>query len=262
MVKDWMSLTTRDFSDGEGRDSVGVLLVGSIEQHGPHLPLSTDSVIGEGLLKKSFEHVPSGSIVIKLPTLSVGSSPEHSDFPGTISYPPELLIEIVVEIGRQAKSCGMRKLLVVNSHGGNSSSLDIASMKLRSELKLLVVKVDYFRFPKPKQIDLPDCEWNHGLHGGALETSMMMALEPDLVRMGELQNNTSWLEELASKHRRIGKDRAVSLYWMASDLNHSGTVGDATLASSEMGALLIEYYSRCLAEVMMDVSEIDLSRFG
>jgi len=140
--------------------------------------------------------------------------------------------------------------------------LDIASMKLRSELKLLVVKVDYFRFPKPKQIDLPDCEWNHGLHGGALETSMMMALEPDLVRMGELQNNTSWLEELASKHRRIGKDRAVSLYWMASDLNHSGTVGDATLASSEMGALLIEYYSRCLAEVMMDVSEIDLSRFG
>lgn len=260
MVKDWMSLTTEDFSDLKGRDPLGILLVGSIEQHGPHLPVATDSMIGEGLLERSFEHVPTENCIIKLPSLFVGSSPEHGDFPGTISYPPEILVSMVVEIGRQVKTCGIRRLLVVNSHGGNSASLDIASMKLRSEFQLLVVKVDYFRLARPKQIDFPDCEWSYGLHGGALETSMMLTLEPDLVKMGDLKNNTSWMEELAVKHRRLGKDRAVSLYWMASDLNESGAVGDATLASSEKGKVLVEYYSRCLSEVMMDVGEMDLTR--
>jgi creatinine amidohydrolase len=89
---------------------------------------------------------------------------------------------------------------------------------------------------------------------------MMLTLEPNLVRMEDLKNNISWMEELATKHRRLGKDRAVSLYWMASDLNESGAVGDATLASSEKGEVLVEYYSRCLSEVMMDVSEMDPSR--
>ncbi len=262
MLKNWTSLTTMDFSILDAMDPVAVLVAGSIEQHGPHLPLSTDSVIGEGLLEKSLDFVPSEVVILKLPSLCMGSSPEHKEFPGTISYSPELLIENVVEIGSQVKECGVKRLVILNSHGGNSSALDIAAMRLRAEIQLLMVKVDYFRFPKPSQIDLPDSEWLYGLHGGALETSMMMHLKPELVRMGELRNNASWLKELAEGHRRLNKDRAVSFYWMASDLNPSGTVGDATLASSEIGEELVEYYSKCFSEVILDASEVDLSRLG
>lgn len=262
MIKDWEFLTFHEISDLARRDPLAILLAGSTEQHGSHLPLATDSIIGNGILERSFRHIPDENSVVRLPDLSIGVSLEHTEFPGTISYSTEVLIPMVVELGRQVVRAGIRRLLIVNSHGGNSAALDIAGMKLHAEGGLSVAKVDYFRFPRPKGIEFPENEWTHGFHGGATETSMMMHLRPDLVKPEKFCSNTSKIEEMSQRMRMIGRDRAVSLYWMADDIHESGTVGDATLSSDKIGQQLLEHYGKCLSQVMLDMKELDMDDSG
>jgi len=260
MVEEWTCLTSSELSDLIEKDPLAVLLVGSTEQHGLHLPLGTDSIIGGSVFEKSLDYLPARTCLVKLPDLTIGVSPEHSGFPGTISYPSGLTVPMVVEIGKQIERSGMKRLLIINSHGGNSSALDLAGMNLRAEGDLLVAKVDYFRFSKPKEVVVPQKEWMYGFHGGAVETSMMMHLRPDLVKAEHFDDNNSKLEEMEKDLRMVGRDRAVTLYWMAHDLHKSGAVGNASISSEEMGKHLLDHYGRCLSEVILDMIEIDLDR--
>jgi len=238
--------------------SLVILPLAATEQHGPHLPLSTDADIGVGLLDAAFDHLPADVSAERLPTIRVGASQEHSRFAGTLSVGTEELIGTIVEQGAELAREGVRRLLLSNSHGGNRHAMEAAALRLRAEHGMLVVKASWFRFPRPTDVALPVEEWRHGLHGGAVETAMMLHLRPDLVRMQEIATFTSVAEELESRLRHLAPEGEASFAWLAGDLNPQGVVGDATLATPEMGARLVAHYSRFLADVILDALEFPL----
>ena len=260
-IRYWQSMTTTEAQALAATDPVVILPLAAIEQHGPHLPLSTDLDIGMGLLDVAFRHLPDDFPAWVLPPQAVGSSGEHLRYEGTLSLEPELLSGVIHQYGVAVARCGVRRLVLSNSHGGNRHALDAAGLRLRAEAGLLVVKASYFRFPRPQGVDLSDSEWRHGLHGGALETAMMLHLRPDLVRAQEIRNAPSLGQELEGRLRRLGpEDETATFAWLAGDLNRAGVVGDARQADADMGRRLVEHYGEALADVIRDTREFPLDR--
>ena len=260
-IRYWQSLTTEDAKGLAERDPVVILPLAAIEQHGPHLPLSTDLDIGMGLLARAFGHLPDDFPAWVLPPQAVGSSREHTRFPGTLSLDPELLSDVIHQHGVAVARCGVKRLVLSNSHGGNRHALETAGLRLRAEQGLLVVKANYFLFPRPDGLELPDSEWRHGLHGGAVETAMMLHLRPDLVRASEVRNAPSLGEELEGALRRLDPEgEAASFSWLAHDLNRSGVVGDARQADAVAGKCLVDHYGEALADVIKDARVFPLER--
>jgi len=259
-IPQWQAMTTADVRRAAERDPVVILPLAAIEQHGPHLPLSTDLDIGMGLLASAFRHLPDDFPAWVLPAQAVGSSREHVRFPGTVSLDPDLLSGVIYQYGVALSRCGIRRLLISNSHGGNRGALDASGLRLREERGLLVVKVNYFDLPRPTTLDLPDSEWRHGLHGGAVETAMMLYLRPDLVRMGEVRDAQALGEELEGTMRRLSPEGAASFSWLADDLNRSGVVGNAERADAAKGECLVAHYGEALADVIRDVRAFPLDR--
>ena len=259
-VRWWQTLTTVDADAIELSDPVVVLPVAAIEQHGPHLPLSTDLEIGLGLLSEAFRRLPDGFPAWALPPQAIGCSREHARFPGTLSLEPDQLSALIEATGEALAQIGVRRLVLSNSHGGNRHALETAGLRLRDELGMLVVQASWFRFPQPEDADLPEGEWRHGIHGGAVETAMMMHLRPDLVRMSEAARARSFGEELGETLRRVAPQGSASFSWLAGDLTPDGAVGDATLADADLGARFVSHYGAVLAEVIEDARAFPLDR--
>ena len=261
LIRFWQSLTTEDIQACAARDPVVILPLAAIEQHGPHLPLSTDLDIGMGFLASAFRHLEHDFPAWALPPQAVGSSREHVRFPGTLSLEPELLGEIIHQHGVALARCGVRRLVLSNSHGGNRHVLDVAGLRLREEEGLLVVKANYFLSPRPEGVDLPEAEWRHGVHGGAVETSMMLHLRPDLVRADEIQDAPSLGEDLEGVLCRVDPEgEAAAFSWLAADLNRSGVVGNARHADAAKGKRLVTHYGEALADVIRDARRFPLER--
>jgi creatinine amidohydrolase len=256
----WDHLTTAEMADFAALDPVVVLPLAAVEQHGPHLPLATDHLIGMGLLARAFRALPSDFPARILPPQAVGTSLEHGRFPGTLSLGAPEVAEILVRYGSAVAAAGVRRLVVSNSHGGNREVLHSAALRLREEHGLLVVKCTYFRFPRPGGVELPEEEWRHGFHGGAVETAMMLHLHPGLVRR-ELRPDASSLgAELDGRLRRLGPEGEASFAWLAGDLHPGGTVGNARLADAATGRRLVDGYGTALAEVIRDARDFPLER--
>ena len=258
-VRWWQALTTVDAGAIGQSDPVVVLPVAATEQHGPHLPLSTDLEIGLGLLGEAFRRLPEDFPAWALPPQAIGCSREHARFPGTLSLEPEQLTALIEGTGEALAQIGVRRLVLSNSHGGNRHALEAAGLRLRDELGMLVVQASWFRFPRP-DVDLPEGEWRHGLHGGAVETAMMMRLRPDLVRTSEAAPADSLGEELERTLRRVAPAGSASFSWLAGDLNSDGAVGDPTLADADLGARLVSHYGAILAEVIEDTRAFPVDR--
>ena len=256
----WDTLTTREASSLASRDPVIVLPLAAVEQHGPHLPLATDAEVGHGILADAFRRLPANLHAWILPMQTVGTSHEHRNFAGTLSLPPELLADVVYQLGASVAATGIRRLVLFNSHGGNTAVLDTAGLRLRTDHQLLVVKASHFNFSRPADVGLPDTEWEHGLHGGAVETAMMLHLRPDLVHTEALDRFRSLGEELDSTLRQIRPEGGASFAWLAEDLHIEGVTGDTRLASAEMGARLVAHYGQVLAEIIEDTQAFPLDR--
>jgi creatinine amidohydrolase len=258
----WHSLTTRDARDLVARDPVVILPLAAIEQHGAHLPLSTDLDIGLGLLAKAFAELPDDFPAFVLPPQAVGASDEHLEFAGTLSLPAGVLSEVIQRHGAALHACGVRRLVISNSHGGNRHVIDEAALALRRQHGMLVVKANYFIFPRPADVDLPDAEWRHGLHAGAVETAMMMHLRPATVRTLTHEPGASLGEELEATLRHLGPEGTASFAWLAGDLDATGVAGDPKLATEEMGRRLVAHYGQILAEVIRDAKAFPLARLS
>jgi len=261
-IRYWQSLTTSDVPRAVDRDPVVIMPIAAIEQHGPHLPLSTDLDIGMGLLASAFGHLEEDFPAWVLPPLSVGSSEEHMRLPGTLSLAPETLSRIIYQYGAALSACGVRRLVLSNSHGGNRQALQSAGLRLRRKHGLLVVKVSYFEFPPPEIVALPPSEWRHGLHGGALETAMMLHLRPDLVRLEEIRDAHPLGAELETTMRRLTPEGAASFSWLAEDINRTGVAGNAQQADAAKGKLLVAYYGEVLADVIRDTRAFPLEQLA
>jgi creatinine amidohydrolase len=254
----WIELTTEDIAALDGQRCVAVLPVGAVEQHGPHLPLGTDSYIAEGIVERALSLLDDTVEVVTLPLQQIGHSPEHGDFHGTLGQEAEILLAAWTKIGADLCHSGVRKLVIFNAHGGQPQVVDLVAQRLRSRHAMLVVRANYMAWPLPDGLIDPD-EQAHGHHGGTLETSIMLALRPDLVRMDKAAGFASAARDLASRHRRFGHGGRLGFAWQAQDLNAAGVVGNAAAAEAETGRRLIEHHAARLAELITDAAAFDLT---
>jgi creatinine amidohydrolase len=204
MNRHWDAYGTHDLARLPRQHLVAVLPVAAIEQHGPHLPLSTDRIILEGLIAATIERLPDSLPALFLPIQAVGKSDAHIRFPGTLTLSAGTLLQLLVEIGSSVAVAGVRKLILLNSHGGNSPVLDLAARELRIAHDIVAVSANWYAFGLPDGI-LSERERRHGLHGGALETSLMLALRPDLVRMERARDFESLTERLDRNFHHLGR---------------------------------------------------------
>ena len=260
--RDWSALSPEEADAAARGDPVVVLPLAATEQHGPHLPTSTDRDIGEGLLAAALDQLPDDVDVWTLATVAVGASQEHGRFPGTRSVTAAELARSIVAEGAEIAGSGVRRLVLCNSHGGNRAAMDAAALTLRVEHELLVVKASWFRFARPTGVELPEAEWRHGLHGGAVETAMMLHLRPDLVRTDAVADFPSLGLELERTLRHVEPEGEAPFAWLADDLNPQGVVGDARLATAALGERLVSHYARVLAEVILDARDFPLDRLS
>ena len=248
----WQDLTTRDFASVDPERTVAVLPVAAIEQHGPHLPLATDALINKGIVAATIEQLPRSPAVLVLPALDVGSSLEHADFPGTLSIDAERLLNVWLDIGASVARTGMRKLVILNTHGGQKALVDLAALRLRVDHDLFVVRASYFSFGAPEGL-FSAAEWLHGIHGGEVETSLMLHLAPELVRRSALENFAGLGAKLARENAVLGAEKPVGFAWKAQDLNPAGVCGNAAAADAERGSRYLEHivdrFTALLAEV-------------
>lgn len=255
----WQDRTPQEIAALAAADGVALLPLAAIEQHGEHLPLSTDLDIALGLVDAALPRVRAGVPVCVLPPLAVGLSLEHSAFAGTLSLRPETALAVMVELGERVAAAGFRRLVLFNSHGGNKALVDLAALKLRVECRMLVVRANYFRFAPPPDA-LPADELRHGLHGGALETAMMLHLAPAKVRSGRVGNFDSLGRHLAAAGRLLGPEGEAGFAWMAQDLNPCGATGDARLATPALGDRLVQHFAGQLARLVEEAHAFDLAR--
>jgi creatinine amidohydrolase len=253
----WQEMTTEEFASLDAARVIAVLPVAAIEQHGPHLAVAVDAAINEGVLKRALELVPAQLPLTVLPALPVGRSDEHEDFPGTLSLSPETVIRVWEEVGDAVARVGIRKLVLFNSHGGQPQLLDIVGRRLRQKHGMLVVQVNLYRLWDASGL-FDDAELKHGIHGGAVETSIMLHLRPDLVRAEKIANFVPRSIEMADSYKHLGPHGRVPFSWLTQDLNAEGAVGDATKASAAHGARLVEQAARAFAAILEELNRMTL----
>ncbi|WP_447555621.1 creatininase family protein [Vreelandella sp. EE22] len=254
MIYHWQTLTAPQLEEVAARNPVAVLTLGAIEQHGTHLPLATDLMIGEGLQQAMLDALADPAFdVICLPPIAVGASDEHSHFAGTLSLPHSLAIATLEAYGESIARTGIQKLVLLNSHGGNKAIIDLAALTLRKRFAMRVVKATYTRLP-PLEGAVDAEELRFGLHGGLLETAMMLHLAPSMVQLDGYEPATPALPE-APGHL-VSPEGAAAFAWLGEDLSTHGVAGDATGAKAELGKRLVEHYATMLAQIVKETAAL------
>ena len=254
----WENLTTLDFHKIDLENSLVILPIAAIEQHGPHLPVSVDSKIIDGIVNLLVKKLPKKSKAIFLPTQKFGKSNEHLAFPGTLSLSTETLYSTLLDIGSSVSSSGAKKLLLINSHGGNISVLDTVARELRVRHNLIVFTLNWFSLGVPEELYSKD-EINHGIHAGDIETSIMLALDPNNVSMERAKNFIPKTKTIEKESKHIGVNFGAKFGWQIQDLNKFGACGNAKIASVEKGKLTLNFVCKKILEVIKEIEAIPFS---
>lgn len=257
----WADLSVRDFAGLDAARTIAVLPVAATEQHGPHLPVSVDTTLADGIVAASLPHIAAGLSVLFLPTQQVGKSNEHARFPGTLTLSAQTLISVWMEIGACVAAAGIKKLVLFNSHGGQVSVMDIVARDLRAKHDMVVFATNWYTLPCEEwgPNGLFDArELRFGIHAGDMETSMMLHLRGQFVDMQFAQDFVSSSEERARKFPILGNGSSAKLAWQTQDLNRLGAAGDATKATAERGRVVVEAAGRKLAELLAEVDRLPL----
>ena len=254
----WQDLATTDFAGVDAERTVALLPVSAVEQHGPHLPLATDALINDGVVRRALALLPAGASVLVLPALTIGDSLEHTAFPGTLSAGLDSLLGLWLDVGRSVSRAGVRKLVILNSHGGQRAHVDLAAVRLRAECGMLAVRASTFALGTPSGLFAAD-ELAHGIHGGEVETSLVMHLRPDLVRRDALRDFAALGRRVAARGGMLGPEKPIGFGWMSQDLNAAGACGNAAQADAGRGAKLLEHLATRLVAVLRDVADTPLS---
>mgnify|MGYP003423371922 FL=1 len=258
----WADLSTRDFTglraSGQARQTVAVLPVAAIEQHGPHLPLSVDATLLQGVMDAALQLLPAALPVLFLPPQVVGLSPEHIRFPGTLTLSPATVIALWTEIGECVARAGVKKLLLFNGHGGQVSVMDIVARELRTRSHLLVYSASWFSLPLPDAVagQFSAEEHRFGIHAGEIETSMMLHLAPSAVHMEHARDFRSTSQDRAERYAILGNGKSAKLGWQMQDYNRHGAAGNAAAATAEKGQALLDAAGRALAKVLGEIDRL------
>ena len=258
----WADLKSTDFASLDRARCIAVLPVAAIEQHGPHLPLNVDATLVEGVIAAALPQLPADLPVLFLPTQAVGLSPEHAAFAGTLTLKAETVIRLWTELAESVAATGVKKLVLLNSHGGQVGLLDVVARDLRARLGLLVYSVNWFNLPllDERGASVSDLfsadEHRFGIHAGEIETSMMLALKPDQVDMTKAHNFRSTSQDRAEKFSLLSDGKSAKLAWQMQDYNPHGAVGNAAAATAEKGRAVLNAAGRSLAKLLAEIDQL------
>lgn len=257
----WFDLTARDFAGLDKERTIAVLPIAATEQHGPHLSVGTDSIIAEGMIGEVTRRLPTDLSVLFLPIQMIGKSNEHLKSPGTITLSAETLIRAWTEIGESVARAGIKKLVIVNSHGGNVEIMGIVARELRVKCQMLVAQCAWRRLGVPPGL-FSDTENNFGIHGGDFETSVMLHFAPDRVRMDKAENFVPRSIQMTRDYTQLRMTGFTSMAWIAEDNHAQGVAGEAHLATAEKGAAAAEFQAFRFIELLQDVAKFPLGELG
>ncbi len=257
-IDEWQGLTSDDLARLDPESTIALLPVAAVEQHGPHLPLGTDALIGQGIVGALPRNGGGLPRVLLLPSVAVGHSLEHEAFPGTLSLESEALLAVWLGIGRSVARTGVRKLVIFNSHGGQTGLLDIVGLRLRAELGMLVARCSYFNFGTSPGLFAKD-ELAHAIHGGEVETSLVMCLHPDLVRQEHLRDFGGLPMELARRNEVLGVESPLGIGRMSQDGHPAGLCGSSAGADAGRGDQLLTYLAGRLAVLIEEIAATSLN---
>lgn len=257
----WADLPSPTFASFDPARAVAVLPLGATEQHGPHLPLSVDTVLVNGVVNAALTHLSAQDPVWVLPTQSLGLSTEHTAFAGTLTLSPQTVIQLWCDIGASVARAGVKKLLLFNAHGGNVGLMDVVARELRGQHGLLVYSSSWYNLPldatalQPFSAD----EQRFGVHAGDMETSMMLALAPEMVNMALAQNFDSTSRTRAAHCPVLGNGKSAKLGWHMQDYNPQGAAGNASAATAAKGQALVSSAAEQLARLLQELMALPLS---
>jgi creatinine amidohydrolase len=255
----WSDLSTHDFSEamasGLAARTVAVLPVAAVEQHGPHLPLHVDATLLQGVIGAALPLLPADLPVLFLPPQNVGLSTEHLSYPGTLTLSPATLIALWTELGACVARAGVKKLLLFNGHGGNVAAMDIVARELRQRHGLLVYSASWFSLPLPEGVQglFSAEEHRFGIHGGEIETSMMLHLAPHTVRMERARDWRSTSQDRAEAHAILGNGKSAKMGWAMEDYHPAGAVGNAAAATADKGRAVVQAAGEALVRLLNEL---------
>ena len=238
----------------EAAQWIAVLPLGATEQHGPHLPFETDSLIAEAVVERLIERLPDSAPVVFLPVEEVGYSPEHMHVAGTKSLEWDQAIRRWVRIGEQAHRSGIRKFVMLNAHGGNSPLMTIVATELRVRFDMLAVATSWTRFGLPDGI--MSAEAKHlDIHGGLIETSVMLATHPEKVAMDRTGDFPSRQADFMRDYHHLRAYGPHAFGWTMEDLSEIGAVGNSAGASAEIGERILDHAVAGLLQLLKDIEK-------
>ena len=258
--RDWTDIHWPDIAAVGRARWIAVLPLAATEQHGPHLPVGTDVMIAEAHLARVRELLPDHIPATFLPVQPVGISTEHIDYPGTLTLPTEVALKTWMALGESVARAGIRKLVMVTSHGGNSAAMTLVAQDLRARYGMLAVTTGWYRFGAPDGLFSAE-ELRHGIHGGAVETSIMLARYPQAVRNEAVADFPSSGITMEKDYRWLSASRPAPFAWQIQDLHESGAVGNATKASAEKGQRMLDHSAGAFCELLADVDKFDVETF-
>lgn len=238
----WSDMKWPEVEKMAKKEAMVILPIGSTEQHGPHLPLNTDTTSAFEIAKRAAEKVSNKFPTLVLPPIWTGYSPHHMDFPGTITLSSKTFINLVFEICKSVIKHGFKRIILLNGHMGNAPSLKVSSCQLAEELKISVAVINYFDLLSEHICKVRDSQSGGISHAGELETSLQMAVHPELVDVKRFK-----------KVYRVPKTKFLSgdiflpnkifVYRNFKNRTEMGPIGDSTLASEKKGNTLLNIAS-------------------
>ena len=252
MSRYWIDYPATDLAIDPDK-TIAILPTAAVEQHGPHLPVGVDTFINQGLCDLLVEKCPEALDIRLLPVMAVGKSNEHLWAPGTLTLSAETALKAWTEIGLSVVRAGVRKMLIVNSHGGNTDLISIVARELRVQAGMYCVRMGGGAGGVPDGLYSAQ-EQAQGIHGGDKETSLMMHFRPDTVDMTKAED-FRWTH----KQGDIPPVGPIAHGWIASDVHPSGVAGEAHLATADKGRATAEHYVSGVIEVLGKIAAQDIT---
>ncbi len=250
-----------DLDPADRRDWIAVLPLGAHEQHGPHLPFETDALIAQGIVDASIGLLPAHIPATFMPVEPVGYSVEHMDIAGTRTLAWNEAVGRWLGIAETLAGKGIRKFVMLNAHGGNAPLMTIVATEARIRHNMLAVATSWTRFGYPDGV-VSDRERAFGIHAGDIETSVMLALHPDLVDLDKTEDFGSLQEDISGSARHLRAYGPHAFGWKMSDLNAKGAAGNAGAATARKGRAIIDHAASGFVELLEDIHTFDPDRFS